>query len=248
MVNTPNQRQLRSTTSSSNTCTTTNASNIREAAKDELKAFRNELREELKKELSTTLITTLREELKFLKQQVADNRREIDELKEALVEIRSSNNYPAPEVFFNEMSQRLSKREYLILSGVPETPGSLEEAKKSDIKLVCEISQALGCDDLLPEEVSRLGKILAGRPRLLRFRCKSNSSRSKLLSKANALRSIQRFKHVFINPDLTRVQRDLQKTLRTELKSWRECQDIERRNCLKRSSSYFRCRIFDEVF
>ena len=218
---TPNQRQTRSTTNSNNIPASVNASNIRDTIKDELNVFKLELREELKKELSTTLTTTLREELRHLKQQVEDQRKEIDNLKNNLVAIRSAN-IDAPETFFNEMSQRLQKRDYLIFAGVPETSGSLEEARRKDVNIVLEISQALGCDDLLPEEVSRLGKMLPNRPRLLRFRCKSNTTRNMLLKKAYQLRSTQKFRHIFINPDLTRAQRELQQTLRSELRRRRD--------------------------
>ena len=217
MPHTPIQRLTRSNINSNSSCTAAHTTAIRDIIKDELNAFKKEFRDELKKEISTTLTDLLREELRVLKQEVSEQRQEIDDLKKSLSAINTSNG-DFSEKIMNEMTQRFHKREYLIFAGVPEaTSGSAEERKKSDSNFIVEVAQHLGCDDLLPEEVSRLGKMLPNKPRLLRIKCQPNNTRALLLRKAKQLCSTQKFKRVYISPDLTQMQREQQHNLRKEL-------------------------------
>ena len=78
-------------------------------------------------------------------------------------------------------------------------------------------------DDLYPEEVSRIGRISDTRPRLLRFKCSSTKEKAEVLRLSKKLRSTQDYYNkVFVNPDLTLLQRKRDKQLRDEVKRRRE--------------------------
>ena len=196
---------------------------IRGVIKEELNTFKRELRvemkEELRGELSAMLSKLLKEEMSVLRQQITEQKKEIEDLK---VNITTRTN-DLSESVMNEISLRHRKRDFLIVTGLSEsTSGSLEERKRHDSNLIDEIVTVLKCDDFKPEDVTRIGKISSTRPRLLRLKCTDSNARKILLVKSKELTRSQKFKQVYINPDLTHSQRERNRELREELKRRRE--------------------------
>ena len=84
------------------------------------------------------------------------------------------------------------------------------------------LAQRIGLADFKPQSVTRLGKIVHSRPRLLRFKCANMQEKITLLKGSKNLRNDGQFKKVFVNPDLTECQRKRDKSLREQLKSRRD--------------------------
>jgi hypothetical protein len=106
----------------------------------------------------------------------------------------------------------------IVIHGVPEC-----DAEK-DIESVEEIiGEGLHMTfDRHIDSMMRMGRVTEGRPRPLRIVLKSFDSKKEILSRAKSLKEIDKFKRMFISPDLTRKQQDVDKQLRTELKRLRE--------------------------
>ena len=127
------------------------------------------------------------------------------------------------EEVVTEAMERQRRRKCLIVSGLPEhTQGSAVERRAHDIESLKSLAAEAGVDNLEPEEVVRIGRITSSRPRLLRFKCKTVNEKFTLLKKSMNLRHNSTFSRVFINPDMTRFQRETNKKLRKELRSRRE--------------------------
>ena len=73
--------------------------------------------------------------------------------------------------------------------------------------------------------VRRLGKPNKEKPRLLRASLPDPSKRQEVLRRAKLLKN-STFKNVFIQPDLTRMQQEIEPSLRKELKDRREQGDV----------------------
>jgi hypothetical protein len=71
------------------------------------------------------------------------------------------------------------------------------------------------------ENVTRIGKVQTGKPRLLKVQLKSLEGRNEILKRAKDLRNNEDFKKIFIVPDLTRKQQLLDKELRDKVKELR---------------------------
>ena len=127
-----------------------------------------------------------------------------------------------------ETMQRLTRRKYLIVSGLPEhASGNPQERKEKDSEAIAQIASKLGINDLQPSEVSRIGRIGHSKPRLLRFKCDSIETKMALLNKSKDLRRFPTLKSIYTNPDLTRNQGETNRTLRQELKKRKEaCEDV----------------------
>jgi hypothetical protein len=72
------------------------------------------------------------------------------------------------------------------------------------------------------EEVSRIGRYVAGKVRPLRVKIRSIESRGEILKRAKNLKDNDSFKRVFISPDLTFKQRAVDKDLRDHVKKFRD--------------------------
>ena len=143
--------------------------------------------------------------------------KEITDIKlstsKAISDVNASN-----EVLCKETLLRWRKRKSVMVLGIPEaSSGSVEDRKIADKSMIEKLANALDIPDLAPEEITRIGKIDSSKPRLIRFKCKSDKKRSLLFSKARLLKRTSDFSAVYIFPDQTRIQRQLGKTLQKEL-------------------------------
>ena len=70
-------------------------------------------------------------------------------------------------------------------------------------------------------EVSRIGKLMDGRNRLLKVSLDSDDSKRSILTHAKQLRRTEAYRNVFLKPDLTPFQQKLDYKLRMELRDKR---------------------------
>ena len=68
----------------------------------------------------------------------------------------------------------------------------------------------------------RVGRLIEGKLRPVRVVIKSLDGKREILARAKHLKEHDKFKRMFISPDLTRKQQEVDKTLRVELKRLRE--------------------------
>ena len=113
----------------------------------------------------------------------------------------------------------IEKRKFnLIIHGIPE------ESEDRDKEEVAEIlGSGLSMDPTRHiEMMMRLGKKIDGKIRPLRLRLKTLEGRREMLTRAKNLRHIERFKKLFITPDLTKRQQETDKILRMKLREFRD--------------------------
>jgi hypothetical protein len=72
------------------------------------------------------------------------------------------------------------------------------------------------------EEVQRIGRYTEGKIRPLRVKIKTFEARNEVLKRARDLKGLNEFKSIFIAPDLTRKQQEVDKDLRDKVKKFRE--------------------------
>lgn len=147
---------------------------------------------------------------------------EIREMKESLKLLKPDVIKGNMEDICNETTERWRRRKYLIVSGVPEhASGSTEEREEKDIQTISELAKALGLDEFEPEDVSRIGRINSTKSRLLRFKSDSEDRRH-ILRNAKSLRKSSKFQSIYINPDMTKLQRIRNADLRREVQRRRQ--------------------------
>ena len=100
---------------------------------------------------------------------------------------------------------------------------SLELRQKAvqDIEKVWSVVEAIEVNPDIVQSVSRIGRQRSDKPRLIRLECKDVKTKRNLLSLAKNLRSTAH-KEVFINPDYTMHEQEIQKKLRDELRARKE--------------------------
>ena len=105
-----------------------------------------------------------------------------------------------------------------MLFGVPECDGTIEERKEHDTNFCNEMLEELLDSEEDYEKLHRIGKLKPGVPRPLCLKCESVEQKNRILRSSKGLRNIEKYKSVFINPDRTRMQLEIDKNLREELK------------------------------
>ena len=162
-----------------------------------------------------TLISELKDKVDNLSSDFA-------RLKQDYSELAKSRAADAESVC-QEALQRFQRREFLIISGLQEnSTGSLSERTEADTESVKSLAESIGLEGFKPTEVLRIGQINQARARLLRVKCPTVRDRAALLRGSKRLHNDPSFKNVYVNPDLTRQQRERNKELRREVKIRRE--------------------------
>ena len=121
-----------------------------------------------------------------------------------------------------EKGEKEDRKNNLIIVNLMESKKeTAEERKKEDLenlrKLVREKNPDLEGETL--EEPTRLGKIGGTRPRLLRVKVKSAEVKTEFLKLRLNAEGVPVEKRVYINPDYTPAEREMNKKLREELKT-----------------------------
>ena len=106
-------------------------------------------------------------------------------------------------------------------------PTTDDEKKRHDMKKLTELKDAdkkLTVKENDVESIFRIGKRIDGKPRMVCVKLKSHDVRKSLLACAKRLRESTKpwLKKVFINPDLTKRQRDRNQEARNELSRKKE--------------------------
>lgn len=128
-----------------------------------------------------------------------------------------------PENIIQESQERWKRRKYVIVSGLQEqSSGSLRDRLEKDKEMIESLANELGVDDLEPVNMTRIGRVDPSKPRLLRFKCSSQETKRDLLRNSKKLKNCPRFQKVFVNPDLTAIQRRKDADLKAELKFRRD--------------------------
>lgn len=219
---TPSQRNLRSTSNSTN-ITLKDIKSLIESSKAEII---NKLNNDMHKltDMVADVIkrvddldkrnNQLEDRCQQLERKLEDVQKRQADLNPTIVESQHNNT----EELLQELEDRRRRRDYLIVSGLPEcSTGSLDERLENDKAALKDICCSLDLSEVNPVDLKRIGRIHPTRPRLLRFKCRDHESRIALLQKCRYLRNSGRYPNVFINPDLTLSQRLQNKTLRAEL-------------------------------
>ena len=133
----------------------------------------------------------------------------------------SDNSGIVPNVATNlvdELIDRENRKFNLVIRNLPETAEGGGEVDKNHFKPLCST-----LDLNVPSfTVTRIGKKIEGKSRVLLVRLPDLATKRQILSKSVQLRSKTTWKKVYVNPDLTRSERVTQKLLRDELKALKE--------------------------
>ena len=158
--------------------------------------------------------------LSKLESKVTDQENEIKTLKGNLSCL--SNSSSPENDFYDEIEMRMSKRENLIIFGVPESEtGSVLDRKAADESYLNHLIQELDIQNFEFKRLERIGKISANRGRLLKVSGVDLQKKQEILRRSRGLRNSNQYKRVFINADLTPMQRQKQRELQSELRDRR---------------------------
>lgn len=136
------------------------------------------------------------------------------------LQLQASSEDPSKSTL-TEMESRILKKDNIIIRGLPETQGSLVERQRKDKAAVHALLSSLEVDPADVMDTCRLGKPNNGKPRLVRATLRNPRLRLEVLRKAKSLRTSS-FSNVFIQADLTRMQREMEHELRLVLKERRD--------------------------
>lgn len=149
---------------------------------------------------------------------------EIDSLKEALAKATAEKL-----AVFDEMEDRDRRKTNLIVSGLEEKhEGSIDVRKEWDKSKTSQLLTHLGiptedaCYEDMVTTIYRVGRERSDGNRLLKIVCKDQPAKRDILRKAKELRSNSIYQNVYINPDLTPMQQEESKRIRSELRSRRD--------------------------
>lgn len=150
------------------------------------------------------------EDLKKLEKEVNDMKTEMDSrVRKTVMGVKED---------VEEALEMERRKMNLVIHGVPETDA------EQDIEQVAEIlGMGLHMDfERHVASMVRIGKLEDNKARPLRIVVKSLDGKKEILSRAKDLKEVEKYKRMFISPDLTRKQQRVDKELRTELKKFRE--------------------------
>lgn len=230
MPNTPLERSTRSNSSLNMSGTKTSTSEA--ASKNDLKDLKDDIAKIFKSEIKvvTNKLQTLEEKIQSFEASIIAIKTEqerhalqLKTLKEELEKVRSHSGQMSQNEIFEELEERLRRRNSFMVSGISELEsGELAERRTHDEVEVTKILGTLDISDFKVAEVRRVGKQREGRPRLTRVTVQDENSRMKILRNAKSLRSSSAFKNIFINPDRTPKEQMRFKELHRELQERRK--------------------------
>jgi PHD-finger len=117
-----------------------------------------------------------------------------------------------------EEDMEIERRKYNVIFH-----GVVEDVNMSDADIIKHVvSNGLKLDHTRHiEEITRIGKTVNGKVRPIRVVLRAWESKKELLQRAKDLKDDDRFKKIYITPDLTRKQQEADKNLRDNLKKIR---------------------------
>ena len=141
-----------------------------------------------------------------------EQQKEIDELRFAVTSMESVRIDVC-----TEMEDRESRRNNIIVFGLPELSATISERFEFDEQQVDNILSELNIPDCEAIELRRLGKTNNGKsPRPLKVTLSSRIGVQRILNKTRLLKHSARFKEVFISKDRTKQQQNEWQEMRRE--------------------------------
>jgi hypothetical protein len=149
---------------------------------------------------------------------------------EKKLELKMSDKVRIAKSDVEEQMEIEKRRGNLVFHGVKETIVKLDSIVEGDlikspdqemIEELLRVGLRLDATRHI-EEVQRIGRYQEGKIRPLRVKIKTFEARNEILKRARDLKGLEQFKKVFIAPDLTRKQQEVDKELRDKVKQFRE--------------------------
>lgn len=222
MPTTPTQRSLRSSSSNTQLCLL-DIKTLIEKSKTELL---NTVKDEHAK--LNNVIASLLSRIAILENKNTELEQRCKNLEQANAQVTQCQNEHGTAAeenlafMLSECEDRKQRENNLIFSGVEEDiEGTVQERRSADEERVKKVLEHLKFDDINLVSVSRIGKIKAGKPRLLRAQMRNTALKKRVLAVSKNLRLSDAHRQVYINPDYTRHEQELQKKLRENLKKFR---------------------------
>lgn len=127
------------------------------------------------------------------------------------------------EEAYHEAEERYKRRKYLVVSGLSEPfSGSPAERRIEDQRNIETLAHVVGIKNLQIRDVTRIGSLGQRRPRLVRFKCSTVDTKVSLLRASRNLKKHVEYENVYVNPDLTKLQREKDRVLRSQLRERRQ--------------------------
>ena len=189
-----------------------------DANKEEIMSHFSTKIDEIKENVNALIfrIGEIENVISSLKTTQNEQQHEINSLKSRI------NSLMSPETLLNEIEQRQQRSNNLIVSGLPEMKsGSIDDKRRHDVASMDSISRFLGVRDAGISFCSRIGKPGKNYSRFLKVSMISKEKKWEILRKCKALRNSE-FKDVFIKPDLTPYQQNIDKHQQSELRRLKE--------------------------
>ncbi len=224
-LNTPKQQRMTRSNSNSSNTTLDDIKNTIESSKTEILSF---VKSENEKLLSL----------------VASLSKRVDDLEvknsKLVAECKALKNQASRSIDFavEELDQRKKRENNIVIFGLEESVGSLDDMKRYDKEQIVSLAGSLEVDDLNIVDTRRLGKQMGKRPLQVRFH--DSKSKLNMIRRSKLLAKNAKYRRVFISPDLTRLQQSQRKEILNELSVRRENGEdvvIRRNKVVPRSSS-----------
>ena len=159
--------------------------------------------------------------MKERQDQIEERLDTLDEKVDTVLEIKEPYDKKLRSIIreeFHEEKDKIARKPFLVIKGLQEAEneeGSQEVDKQKVEEMMGKILEE---EEEQIAKVDRMGKRQNGRNRPLRVQLKDPGKRGKILSATKKLRESEKWKEVFISPDLTRKEREQGKLLRDKLK------------------------------
>ena len=175
------------------------------------------------------IIASVRSEIQSLKESVLSLTVRVEKLEEENVKLKNQQQQQVPILpldldntcseMVNEFQQRERRKLNIIIVGAPEqATGSISERKAFDQEQCSELFDSIGLSRCNIKDISRIGKLSTERRRLLRVTLFDEEDKRFLITHSRKLRHVDKFRNIYIKPDLTMLQRKIDFNLRKELR------------------------------
>ena len=184
-------------------------------------------------EVKVGVTNVIKPELKKIEEAVAkDQRNTYAEVLKKAVEDKLEERLPHSGGFHEHVANktevveeyvdRQNRKANVVISNIPEPDmASFDDRRQHDWETVDKMFQALHLK-IEVKKVSRIGRKQEGQTRLLLVTLGSEDLKWEVLRVAKHLREFEEFFGVYVNPDLTKSEREINKKLREEAKERRE--------------------------
>ena len=159
----------------------------------------------------------------LIEEKCAAVEQQCDELNSSVVNVRSDA--------LKEINEIEVKRCNLVFFGIPEASDSNQGSPRDqDVKVVDQVIELLAGAKKAFELRFRIGKKQDDKPRPILIRMRDFGDKECILSKAHTLSQHPQWKKIFIQPDLTRNQREQVQRMESELSNTAAARNAELKN------------------